>query len=253
MNGALRDELRKVRGARNVALVFKRPTVAIRSVGPYLRGLREYRRLGGSAPLAIISPQFGEDTGTQMTDPHYFHQAGWAARHIGERRPRTHYDIGGQAIFLAVLTGIADVVGVELRPLTNRMPHMLNVAGDLLALPFADRTVSSLTCLHTIEHVGLGRYGDRLDPSGTEKAAAELARVLAPDGALYVTLPIGRVTRTEFNGHRVHSVDHVLAMFDSLAVFDFAVVDDAGEFLPHQNPSDEWDLHYGLGLFAFGR
>jgi SAM-dependent methyltransferase len=122
-----------------------------------------------------------------------------------------------------------------------------------LALPFADRTVSSLTCLHTIEHVGLGRYGDLLDPSGTEKAAAELARVLAPDGALYVTLPIGRVTRTEFNGHRVHSVDHVLAMFDSLAVFDFAVVDDAGEFLPHQNPSDEWDLHYGLGLFAFGR
>ena len=84
MNGALRDELRKVRGARNVALVFKRPTAAIRSVGPYLRGLREYRRLGGSAPLAIISPQFGEDTRTQMTDPHYFHQAGWAARHIGE-------------------------------------------------------------------------------------------------------------------------------------------------------------------------
>src|SRR5207253_10606962 len=67
----------------------------------------------------------------------------------------------------------------------------------LLSLPFADRSVESLSCLHVAEHVGLGRYGDELDPEGTVKAARELQRVVAPAGRLYFALPVGR-PRTEF-------------------------------------------------------
>ena len=65
------------------------------------------------------------------------------------------------------------------------------------------------------EHIGLGRYGDPLDPLGTRKAAAELQRVLAPGGQLLFSLPVGR-PRVEFNAHRVHDPHEVASWFDGL-------------------------------------
>src|SRR5205807_5995192 len=64
--------------------------------------------------------------------------------------------------------------------------------GDILALPFRDQSVVSLSCLHVVEHVGLGRYGDGLNPEGTQQALAELQRVLAVEGNLFLSLPVGR-------------------------------------------------------------
>src|SRR2546430_12288402 len=52
----------------------------------------------------------------------------------------------------------------------------------LFRSPFGDLELSSVSCLHVAEHIGLGRYGDAIDPLGTRKAIGELARVLAVDG-----------------------------------------------------------------------
>lgn len=247
------SHFRDYRGIRNVALSLRHPWTFATCVRPYVSSMREYRDKGGSAPWRIISPQLGDATSVQSTDPHYFHQAGWASRHIGRSRPTLHCDVGGQAHFLATLTGISRIVGLEYRPLTNSMPGLTNIQADLLRLPFPDESIASLSCLHVIEHVGLGRYGDSIDPAGTAKAAAELVRVLSPGGRLYVSLPVGRVTRTEFNAHRVHSVDSVLNLFAELALLDFALVDDDGQFTAEREPSNTPHLHHGLGMFAFLR
>jgi hypothetical protein len=66
--------------------------------------------------------------------------------------------------------------------------------------------------MHTIEHIGLGRYGDQIDAEGDLKAIAELKRVITLDGNLIIVVPIGR-PRIEFNAHRIYSYEQIIEMF----------------------------------------
>ena len=52
--------------------------------------------------------------------------------------------------------------------------------------------MESISCLSVVEHIGLGRYGDALDPFGTVKAINELKRVLTKGGLLLISVPIGK-------------------------------------------------------------
>jgi hypothetical protein len=44
----------------------------------------------------------------------------------------------------------------------------------------------SISCLHALEHFGLGRYGDRLDPNGHETGFLKLLDMLKP-GAGFIS------------------------------------------------------------------
>lgn len=98
-----------------------------------------------------------------------------------------------------------------------------------MQLPFASDPVGSLSFLHVAEHIGLGRYGDPLDPNGTRKACAELARVLTPGSSLYFSLPVGRL-KLCFNAHRIHPPDQVLGFFQDLEMIEFSAVTDEWRF-----------------------
>jgi hypothetical protein len=124
------------------------------------------------------------------------------------------------------------------------------VAGDLVRLPFRGESVRSLSCLHVAEHVGLGRYGDPIDPAGTRKATAELSRVVARGGNLFFAVPVGR-ERVAFNVHRVHAARTIRDYFSALTLREFSGVDDRGRFF--ENASlDQFDAdEYGCGFFWF--
>ena len=53
-----------------------------------------------------------------------------------------------------------------------------------------------------VEHIGLRRYGDPLDPDGTVKAMAELKRIVIPGGDLYISVPVDEMNRIYFKAHR---------------------------------------------------
>lgn len=208
--------------------------------------------MGGEATLGDAFPQLFDATSAHSLDRHYFYQAAWAMDHIARRRPPHHHDVGSQDVFVAMLTAITEVTFIDLRPLGVALRSLEERPGTVLDLPMADRSVESLSCLHVAEHVGLGRYGDPLDPSGTAKAAHELTRVLAPGGELYFSLPIGR-ERVEFNAHRVSTVAGVRSMFAGLDLLDLAVVADDGRFIEGAS-WDGWDTqYYACGLFRFTR
>ena len=152
---------------------------------------------------AIRFPKLTDRLPSSPFDPHYFHQDTWAARRIAERRPSRHVDVGSRVDLVGFLTAITEVTFVDIRPLEVDIEGLEPIAGSVLDMPFADGALESVSCLHVAEHIGLGRYGDPLDPLGTRKAAAELQRVLAPGGQLLFSLPVGR-PRVEFNAHRVH-------------------------------------------------
>lgn len=123
-------------------------------------------------------------------------------RRIPARKPARHVDVGSHnewAVWMSVQTPITFI---DIRPLPVKTEGFDSKAGSVLNLPYPDASVDSISCLHVIEHVGLGRYGDPLDPQGTIKACKELARVLAPGGRLYLSTPVGRA-RVCFNAHRI--------------------------------------------------
>jgi hypothetical protein len=112
--------------------------------------------------------------------------------------------------------------------------------------------VESISCLHVAEHIGLGRYGDPLDPHGTEKAARQLERVLAREGRLYFSLPVGR-PHTAFNAHRVHDPRAIPELFPQLTLDAFAGVDDDGRFHAELEPADLVGSGWACGFYRFTR
>ena len=225
---------------------------APRGYARFVRDLRRYRALGGAAPRRELYPQLHDRLPTSAYDQHYFHQDIWAARHVARFAPQRHVDVGSRVDLVGFLTAITHVTFVDIRPLEADLEDFESIAGSVLAMPFDDASVASLSCLHVAEHIGLGRYGDPLDPQGTRKAAVELARVLAPAGQLLFSGPVG-VPRTCFNAHRIHAPQDVVQMFDGLTLTEFGGIDDAGRFAVPRALEDLAGADYACGLFRFTR
>lgn len=227
---------------------------APRGYARFLSDLRRYRRMddGDGATLSQSYPQIHDRTGTSPIDPHYFHQDVWAARRVADRAPARHVDVGSRVDFVGFLTSLAEVTFVDIRPLETSIEGLTTVEGSILDMPFEDGSLESLSSLHVAEHIGLGRYGDPLDPHGTVKAARELKRVLAPSGQLLFAGPVGR-PRTCFNAHRIHAPADVLEMFEGLELVEFAGVDDEGGFARHRDLEELADSSYACGMFRFVR
>ncbi len=181
-------------------------------------------------------------------DPHYFYQGAWLARRLAEVRPDQHVDIASSVLTVGVISAHVPTIFVDYRPLNAKLPNLQNIAGTIMSLPFPSGSVSSLSCMHVLEHIGLGRYGDPIDPMGARKAAGELVRVLAPGGQLYLTMPVGR-QRVCFNAHRVFSPTEILDLFLGLNLRSFSWVDDAGEFHSGGQPCDAAKSEYGCGFY----
>jgi len=183
-------------------------------------------------------------------DGHYFFQGAWLARLIASDKPVSHVDVGSSVMMVSILSAMVKTVFVDYRPLQVSLTGLDSVGANITSLPFPDASIGSLSCQHVIEHIGLGRYGDPLDPEGSIKAVKELERILKPGGKLYLTLPVGR-ERVCFNAHRVHAPQSVLDMVSGLKLIGFSYVDDAGTFFENREPEDAGDNEYACGMYIF--
>jgi SAM-dependent methyltransferase len=235
----------------------RRVAMSWRALPYFLRNMVTYRRASGASPFQarFRDLQFGTTdrfltAGTLRG--HYFLQDLWAARRIHERGVRDHVDVGSRIDgFIAHVLPFCRVTYVDLRPLEVAVEGLTYRQGSITALPFETGSVESLSCLHVIEHIGLGRYGDPVDPAGYLRAAAELTRVLRPGGELLLGTPVGR-ERLCFDAHRVFDPQTVVAAFDGLALQHFALIDDSGVAIdPTADFNRARECGYGCGLFRF--
>ncbi len=187
---------------------------------------------------------------------HYFHQDLLVARRIFENNPVKHVDVGSRIDgFVAHVASFREVEVLDIRPLGHDIPNIHFRKADLMSLPDGMKEYcDSLSCLHAIEHFGLGRYGDPIDFEGHVKGLANLHTILKRGGSLYLSCPIGP-QRIEFNAHRVFSVRYLLSMFDGrFHLKNFSFVDDTGDL--HVDVSMTSELiyadcgcSYGCGIF----
>lgn len=174
----------------------------------------------GQIKLAYLYPCVFDATATTEIEPTYFYQDAWAFEHVVNQRPAWHVDVGSHHKYVALLSKVLPVTMVDIRPLSLPLESLSFRQGSILDLPYEDGTVPSVSSLCVVEHIGLGRYGDPLDPNGTEKAIAELKRIVAPGGDLFLSIPLDDDNRTYFNAHRAFSENYLQRLFDPFEIIE---------------------------------
>lgn len=235
-----------------LAFLYPRPMIGIFYLPRFFNHWRHYLKSAGGEKISVLDfqPCLGDWSTHTPFDAHYFYQGAWLARRVIATKVPKHVDIGSSVLTISVLSAQVETVFVDYRPLKASLPGLISIAGSILELPFQDDSIESLSCLHVIEHIGLGRYGDPIDPLGSVKAALELQRIVSYGGNLFLSLPIGR-ERVCFNAHRVHSPISVLKLFPDLKLIEFSYVDDAGQYSEDKSVDTASGFEYGCGLFHF--
>lgn len=173
-----------------------------------------------------IYPCLNDDTSGTPFDAHYIYHTAWAARVLSRLRPVIHYDISSYLYFSTLVSAFVPIKFYDYRPAPVQLSGLTTEHADLLQLPFANESIESLSCMHVVEHIGLGRYGDQLDYNGDIKAILELKRVLKSGGSLLFVVPVG-APRICFNAHRIYSPFDIHDMFQTdFIIQDLALITD---------------------------
>ena len=195
------------------------------------------------------------------TKNEYFWQDLLVAHWVFNANPQRHVDIGSRVDgFVAHVASFREIEVFDVRPINTQIPGVLFNQADLMnrdGLPNSDTGYcDSLSCLHAIEHFGLGRYGDPIDPKGYERGIANMALLLKPGGVFYLSTPIG-CERVEFNANRVFDPRNLIRLANGhgLRLKQLSVIGAGGEVREVQvNPETMQALAettYNLGIFVF--
>ena len=196
-------------------------------------------------------PCLHDVTSTTSFDAHYIYHTAWATRLIIQNRPEYHIDISSALYFVTLLSSLIPVRFYDYRPAKITLSGLTCSRADITALPFTDGDVESISCMHVVEHIGLGRYGDEYDPQGDIKAISELKRVVADNGSLYFVVPIGGQAVLQFNAHRIYTYDQIIDYFAGFDLIEFALICDDGSFVDIANQEVAGKQQYGCGCFLF--
>jgi SAM-dependent methyltransferase len=225
----------------------------------FLRNLRRFRAASvanGRFPMTKLYPCLGDAADQSGSVGQYWVQDVFVASRIFQRKPRRHVDVGSRIDgFVGMVASYRDLVAFDLRPPPNTPFGIRFVQADFMSNSFShDAICDSLSCLHALEHFGLGRYGDPVDPEGHLKGLNNLYRMLEPEGILYLSVPIGP-QRIEFDAHRVFAVPTLLELFtNKFMVKEISYIDDQNKLFVNVPPTDasierSFDCHYGCGIF----
>ncbi len=223
---------------RNAGIHPKRLLSTLGGWWRYVRDRKAYLRMSNHDAFAWGKelPMLTERDESSGSLGAYFFQDQLVARWIHGYAPVRHIDVGSRLDgFIGSLSIFREVEVIDIRPqlapVYNVKFHQLDLMQDL-PVHWVGCT-DSLSCLHTIEHFGLGRYGDSIDVNGHIKGLDQMKRMVTPGGMLYLSTPIGP-QRVEFNAHRIFAAETLVGWFrDGWEIEKFALIDDANR--THEN------------------
>ncbi|TNC06816.1 DUF268 domain-containing protein [Methylobacterium terricola] len=148
----------------------------------------------------------GEDGPMMGFDRQYIYHTAWAARCLSRIKPAFHVDFSSILYFTAIISAFFPVKYYDFRKSLLSLDAVTTGSVDLVS---ADKiktgSLSSISCMHVVEHIGLGRYGDPIDYDGDLKAIRELQRIVAPGGDFLFVAPVGANGLIQFNANRIYN------------------------------------------------
>jgi SAM-dependent methyltransferase len=99
-----------------------------------------------------------------------------------------------ESVLPLFLAGLGfQVTGLDFRQYPYRVPNFDFVRGSILDLPFDKDHFDAVTCVSTIEHIGIGFYSDPKDVLSADiRGMLQIRKVLKPKGLLVLTVPFGK-------------------------------------------------------------
>jgi SAM-dependent methyltransferase len=235
--------------------------VFLKEFPAFLREYAEIRRqaekVGKDFPFTKLYPCLEEKDGESgIIAEHYFLQDLFVAQKIFQINPSRHVDIGSRIDgFVAHVASFREIEVFDVRGQNLDIANIRFTRADLTAedFSFVDYC-DSLSCLHAMEHFGLGRYGDRLNYRGHLVGWDNMFRMLKQGGKFYFSVPIGE-QRIEFNAHRVFSVAYLLRLMEGRYDIDsFSYINNENRLITHavldeRSVGNNFGCHYGCGIF----
>lgn len=231
---------------------------AIQGLPRYMRELSHFRAgyAEGTIELKPCLHDWHDEGG--MIRNEYFWQDLFVARKIFEANPQRHVDIGSRVDgFVAHVAAFCEIELFDVRPITMKIPGVIFKQANLMeSVDGLNGYCDSLSCLHALEHFGLGRYGDPIDPKGFEQGLVNMACLLKNNGSFYLSVPIG-IDRVEFNANRIFDPRLILflAKKNFLRLSAFTLIHQDGKIdtcMPDEKQLEHLaSQRYVLGLFTF--
>ncbi len=182
----------------------------------------------------------------------YFWQDLWAARKVFKNKPLKHYDIGSRVDgFISHLLAFRDnVYLIDIRQLDRDVNGLNFIRADATNLDeFEDNSIESLSALCSLEHFGLGRYGDSIDPEACYKCFEAICRKVKQKADIYISVPVGW-EHIEFNAHRVFFASTIVEAFSKCELIEYSCT--ANGFIEYNIDVHKYDEDRGLGGGRFG-
>lgn len=191
------------------------------------------------------------------TKSQYFIQDLYVAQQIFIQQPIKHVDIGSRIDgFVAHVATFRAIELFDIRPIDQSIKNIVFTKCDITdENNIPHNYCDSISCLHALEHFGLGRYGDSIDANGHIKGFINITRILNAGGTFYLSVPIGKVQRIEFNAHRIFNLQYLIDLISTdYFIISISIIDD--NMVLHENihPTSEqiantFNLEYGTGIF----
>jgi SAM-dependent methyltransferase len=226
-----------------------RPLAMIKGISWYMSDYRKLKKEHNpdfKLSTNHLFPCVTDKTSDNPMDYIYFYQNAWAAGRVFSYKPSEHFDIGSQVGFVGILSQFVKTTFLDIRTIDVNLPNLFFKEADILKLPFADNTIESVSSICVVEHIGLGRYGDAINATGSEEAIAEILRVTKPGGNIVISVPVDDGTKIYFNAHRAFTREQVLRLFKGCKVADEKYI--YGSLLL---PVYDASKGFGTGLFHF--
>ena len=242
------------RSARQVGVDFRSISNA-RFLSKYIADTRIFKRMGGIIDSYYpILHDYSDISG--VANGHYFHQDLLVSQFVFTAKPERHLDVASRVDgFVAHVASFRELDVLDIRPLPDSgHPNIRFVQADLMKpLPKFKGGYPSVSCLHALEHFGLGRYTDSINPDGHLIGFRAIGDLVALGGIFYISVPVGR-SRVEFNAQRVFDPREIERWgVDEFHLERFDYVDDAGALHRLASPEDAIGLEFGCGIYTLRR
>jgi len=198
-----------------------------------------------------LFPIFNNFNPRHEFDSHYTYHPAWAIRKVRQINPSLHIDLASKLDFSLAVSSFTKVEYHDYRHVKINLSDFQSFYTDITNLPFGNDSIFSLSCMHVLEHVGLGRYGDPINIDGDLIAAREIERVVMPGGHFLFVVPLSFHPRIEFNAHRVYDCNTVMDMFSEFSLLEFSYIDDDGSYFENCTFEHVNNQMYGCGCFHF--